>query len=108
MPSPAGVETRSRRRSVCEHALVRWQQIVLSLVVYEVFLLGTQWLFLDGISTIATIVFTAFFLVLMRPWRLKRPEPSGSSISNVRNHRDSQVDALSHRGPIAKSTHSPS
>ena len=58
---------------------MKWRQFVLSLVVYEVFLLGTQWLFLDGISTIATIVFTAFFLGLMRPWRLSRPEPSGST-----------------------------
>jgi hypothetical protein len=57
---------------------VTWPQFVLSLVVYEVFLLGTQWLFLDTISSTATIVFTVFFLVLMRPWKLKRPEPSRS------------------------------
>jgi hypothetical protein len=69
-------EGRSARRHVCEHAFVTWQRLVLALVVYALFLIGTQWLFLDGISTITTIVFTAFFLVVMRPWtpnRLHRP-----------------------------------
>ena len=67
------------RRALCDHAFVTWRTFVLSLLAYEVFLIGTQWLFLGKVSSITTIVFTAFFLVMMRSWTRRRPRPSGSS-----------------------------
>lgn len=65
------------RRGLCDHSLVTWQKFGLFVVAYEVFLIGTQWLFFSEVSVITTVVFTAFFLVMMRPWNLRRP--SGSS-----------------------------
>ena len=70
-------EAPRRRRVLCDHAFVTWQKFVLSLLAYEVFLIGTQWLFLSKVSGITTIVFTAFFLVMMKPWTLRLPRPSG-------------------------------
>lgn len=70
-------EAPRRGRALCDHAFVTWQKFVLSLVAYEVFLIGTQWLVFSEVSAITTVVFTAFFLVMMRPWTLRRP--SGSS-----------------------------
>ena len=70
-------EGRRRGRALCDHAFVTWKTFVLSLVAYEVFLIGTQRSVFSEVSVITTVVFTAFFLVLMRPWTLRRP--SGSS-----------------------------
>ena len=70
-------EDPRRGRALCNHASVTWQRFVLSLVAYEVFLIGIQWLFLSEVSVVTTVVSTAFFLVMMRPWSLGRP--SGSS-----------------------------
>ena len=72
-------EAARRRRALCDHAFVTWQKFVLSLLAYEVFLIGTQWLFLSKVSGITTIAFTAFFLAMMKPWASGRPQPSGSS-----------------------------
>lgn len=60
--------------------IVTWQRLGLSLVVYEVFLIGTQWLFFGGVSGIATVVFTAFFLVVMKPWTPRRREPPDGAV----------------------------
>lgn len=72
-------EAPRRRSALCDHASVTWQKFVLSLLAYEVFLIGTQRLFLSTVDISTTIVFTAFLLVMMRPWTLWRPPPSGSS-----------------------------
>lgn len=50
-----------------------WLQFLLSLATYEVFLVGTQWLFLGAFSVVTTVVFTAFFLAMTRAWKLQRP-----------------------------------
>lgn len=55
-----------------------WRQFVLSLMAYEVFLIGTQWVFLSEVSVMTTAVFTAFFLVMMRPWTLWHPAESST------------------------------